>query len=130
MNKIFSSIEYITMIVILILSFFPWSGLFGTTGMDTAVSVVRNLDGSVEQLLTLSTIFFAALSIILALLNKPNNTIVILALVSPISLFVYSIVNHGVDSVKSVELAFAIVVVLSIVTLLKTLGIIKLKFLK
>jgi hypothetical protein len=118
------------MVVILVLSFFPWGGLFGTTGMDTAVSVVKNLDGSIEQLLTLSTILFAALAVVFALLNKANHTLVILALVSPVALFIYSIIQSGVDSIKSIELAFAIVVVLSTLVLLKTLGIIKLRFLK
>jgi len=130
MNKIFSTVEYITMIVILVLSFFPWGGLFGTTGMDTALSVIKNLDGSIEQFLTLASVAFATLAIILALLNKASRIVVILALTSPVALFVYSIIQHGVNSIKSIELAFAVVVVLSTITLLKTLGVIKLKFLK
>ena len=131
MKRIFSQVEYITMIIILVLSFFPWGGVFGSaTGMDIAMNVAKNLSGSIADYLTFATIVLAALALILAQINKASSLVVLLALASPITLFVYKMIDTKGDFVSSIELAYGIVLILSILVLLKHVGIIKFKFLK
>lgn len=126
MKKIFSQIEYISIVVILILSFFPWGGLLGTTtGVETAVAVVKNLGGSVQEYLILATILFGALALILAQLNRASGLVVFLTFASPIALFVYNMIKTEGDFITSMELAYAIVLVISILAMLKHLRIIK-----
>lgn len=132
MKKVFSKFEYIAMIIIIVLSFFPWIGILNRSAVDITTSVIENITSvaAVDSYAITLTFVLAVLALIMALMNKGKELHTTIAFIAPIVAFVYGMIDTSGDYLSSMELAYIIVVLLSALMLLKQFGIIKLKFLK
>jgi len=129
MKKVFSQIEYVFMLIFVLLSFFPWIGFLNHSGIDITKSVFENITSvaSVEYYAIAVTVTFAVVSLVLVLMQKAVDILPTIAFVSPMVAFAYGMINTNGKYLSSMELAYIIVVVLSVLILLKKFGIIKLK---
>ena len=129
MKKILSQVEYMAMIAIIALSFFPWVGLLNQSAFDITKSVIENIDtvADIDTYAIALTLVLAVFSLIMGVLNKGKAIYATLTFVAPLVAVVFGLIDTKGDYLSSMELAYLEVVLLSILMLLKQFGIIKLK---
>lgn len=131
MKKSFSKIDNIVLLAFVVLAFFPWGGLLlSQSGIDITRSVVENITSvaSVDAYAIAITVIVSVVSLILVLIKKDKAILNTVAFTAPTVGFVYGMIDTSGDYLSSMELAYIIVVALSIFMLLKKFGVIKLNF--
>ena len=127
MKKILFQSEYLAVLLILVLSFFPWIGLLNQSGMDVSVSVIKNITSvaSITDYAISITVLFATLALVLALLRKANSLLPTISFGAAVLAFVFGMIDTSGDYLSSMELAYLMVVLVGIVMLLRKFGLIK-----
>ena len=127
MKKVLSQIEYIIVMAIIALSFFPWVGLVNASAIDITRRVIENITSvaSIDQYAITFTVIMAVFTLVMGLLKKANAMYSTITFALPVIGFVYGMVMSSGDYFSSMELAYIIVVLMSIVMLLKKMGIVK-----
>ena len=127
MKKILSKIEYMVVVAIIVLSFFPWIGLLNASGVDITRGVIENITSlaSIDHYAIAVTVIMAVFAIVMEVLKKGNTLYLLITFVSPLVAFVYGMVMSSGDYFSSMELAYMIVVVLSVIMLFKKAGFVK-----
>ena len=127
MNKILSKVEYVVVGAIIILSFFPWVGLMNSSGIDITRGIIENITSiaSVDDYAIAITVIMAVVAIVMEVLKKGKALYLLITFTAPVVGFVYGMIMSSGDYFSSMELAYMIVVILSIIMLLKKAGFIK-----
>lgn len=130
MKKITFESEYIAVAVIAVLSLFPWVGVLNQSGFDITMFVMKNITSvalMTHYAITIS-VLFAALALLLALARRANAIFPTISFLAAIFAFVYGMIKTGGGYFSSMQLAYLMVVFISMLMLLKKFGIIKIKF--
>lgn len=127
MKKVLSKIEYIVVIAIIALSFFPWLGLLNFSAIDITRNIIENITSvaSVDEYAIALTVIMSVVTVVMGVLKKDNSIYQTIAFTAPIVGFIYGMVVSSGDYLSSMELAYIIVVILSVTMILKKMGIIK-----
>lgn len=125
MKIVLPKIEHLSMLIMLILFFLPWTSLgpLKRTGMDICLSVIKN-GGTIDAYLILATFVFVLLALLLALTKSSGSLLATLATTAPIVAFIYAFFQAKGNYLASVETAYFLVILLSIFVHLKRLGIV------
>ncbi len=133
MNKIFSRTEPVCMLIFVVLAFFPGvSGLLQQSAVDITLSVLKNITtvASVEAYAISVTVIFSLLALLFLLMKKATAIYTTVAFAAPVVAFVFGMIDSSGNYFSSMQLAYIIVVAISVVMLLRQFGVIKLKFLR
>ena len=127
MKKVFSQIEYMVVMAIVVLSFFPWLGLLHSSGVDITRGVIENITSvvSIDTYAIALTVIMSVFTLIMGILKKGKALYLLITFASPVIAFVYGMIMSSGDYFSSMELGYMIVVLLSTMMLLKKAGIIK-----
>ena len=125
MKIVLPKIEHLSMLIMLVLFFLPWTsfGPLKQTGNDISLSVIKS-GGSINDYFILATLIFVVLALLLALTKNSGAFIITLATTSPIIAFIYGGFQAKGDYFASVETAYFLVILLSLFLHLKRLGIV------
>ena len=127
MKKVLSQIEYIVVIAIVVLSFFPWVGLVNSSGIDITRGVIENITSlaSVDTYAISLTVIMSVFTLLMGVLKKGKALYMTITFTLPLVAFVYGMIMSSGDYFSSMELAYMIVVLLSTIMLLKKAGVVK-----
>ena len=127
MKKVFSQIEYMVVVSIIVLSFFPWVGLLNSSGIDITRGIIENITSvsSIDDYAIALTVIMSVFTIVMEVLKKGKPLYLLITFSSPVVAFVYGMIMSSGDYFSSMELAYMIVVLLSALMLLKKAGFVK-----
>ncbi len=125
MKIVLPKIEHLSMLIMLVLFFLPWThiGPLKQTGIEISLQVIKN-GGRLDSYFILATLIFVVLALLLALTKNSGDFIITLAITSPVVAFVYGFFKTSGDFLSSVETAYVLLVLLALFLHLKRLGII------
>ena len=127
MKKVLSQIEYIVVIAIITLSFFPWLGLLNFSAIDITRNIIENITSvaEVDEYAIALTLIMSVVTVVMGVLKKDSSLYQTVAFTAPVVGFIYGMVVSSGDYFSSMELAYIIVVLLSLTMILKKMGIVK-----